>query len=262
MSPVPVIGVPADRTLIDPHHFHCVGEKYLMAVVDTLEAIPLVIPALAQRLPLSDLLSRLDGLLLTGAHSNIDPAHYGGGPAYPGSPADPQRDATNLALIPLALEAGVPILGICRGLQELNVALGGSLHGQVHEVDGFYDHRESDDEELDVQYGPRHDVDLVEGGLLAGLADGQRRVRVNSLHGQGIDRLADSLVAEAYSPDGLVEAVRLDDARRFAVAVQWHPEWKVSENPFYTAIFRRFGEACRARAARRRIHETMTSDIS
>jgi putative glutamine amidotransferase len=189
--------------------------------------------------------------LLTGAHSNIDPAHYAGGPAYPGSPADPQRDATSLALIPLALRAGVPVLGICRGLQELNVALGGSLHGQVHEVDGFYDHREPEDEDLDSQYGPRHEVELVADGLLAGLAGGRRRVRVNSLHGQGIDRLADSLVAEAHAPDGLIEAVRLDEAGGFALAVQWHPEWRVRDNPFYTAIFERFGEACRARAAQR-----------
>lgn len=251
MSPVPVIGLPADRTLIDPHYFHCAGEKYLTAVVDTLGAIPLIIPALAQRLPLAGLVSMLDGVLLTGAHSNIDPGHYGGGEAYPGSPADPQRDATSLALIPLALKAGVPILGICRGLQELNVALGGSLHGKVHEVDGFYDHREPDDEALDVQYGAQHDIELVEGGVLAGLAGGERRVRVNSLHGQGIDRLADSLVAEAHAADGLIEAVRLGDAGQFALAVQWHPEWRVLENPFYTAIFESFGEACRARAQQR-----------
>lgn len=251
MSPVPVIGLPADRTLIDPHYFHCAGEKYLAAVVDTLGAIPLIIPALAQRMPLAGVVEMLDGLLLTGAHSNIDPSYYGAGPAYPGSPADPQRDATNLALIPLALEAGVPVLGICRGLQELNVALGGSLHGQVHEVDGFYDHREPEDESLDVQYGPQHDIELAEGGLLAELAGGRHRVRVNSLHGQGIDRLADSLVAEAHAPDGLVEAVRLDQAGRFALAVQWHPEWQVLDNPFYKAIFQRFGEACRSRAAQR-----------
>ena len=251
MPPVPVIGLPADRTLIDPHYFHCAGEKYLAAVVDTLGAIPLIIPALAKRLPLTELVSMLDGLLLTGAHSNIDPGYYGGGPAYEGSPADPQRDATDLALIPLALQAGVPVLGICRGLQELNVALGGSLHGQVHEVDGFYDHREPDNETLDVQYGPQHDIELVEGGLLAGLAGGRRKLQVNSLHGQGIDRLADSLVAEAHAPDGLIEAVRLDRADQFALAVQWHPEWQVLDNPFYTAIFKSFGEACVSRAAQR-----------
>jgi putative glutamine amidotransferase len=250
MSSVPVIGLPADRKFLDPHYFHCVGEKYLTAVVDTLGAIPLIIPALAGRLPLSELVSMLDGLLLTGAHSNIEPGYYGGEAPDPESPVDPQRDATNLALIPLALQAGVPVLGICRGLQELNVALGGSLHARVHEVDGYQDHREPDHESLDVQYGPQHDIVLEEGGLLAELV-ADTGLRVNSLHGQGIDRLADSLVVEARAPDGLIEAVRIRTEGQFALAVQWHPEWQVLDNPFYSAIFARFGEACRARAAQR-----------
>jgi putative glutamine amidotransferase len=250
MSPVPVIGLPADRKFIDPHYFHCVGEKYLTAVVDTLDALPLIIPALSGRLPLEGLVSMLDGLLLTGAHSNIEPGHYGGPSPDPESPADPQRDATNLALIPLALQTGVPILGICRGLQELNVALGGTLHAKVHHVDGYDDHREPESESLDIQYGPQHDIIPEPGGLLAELAAG-RTLQVNSLHGQGIDRLADGLVVEARAPDGLIEAIRVDSDHRFALAVQWHPEWRVRDNPFYTAIFERFGAACRARAAQR-----------
>jgi len=251
MSPVPVIGLPADRKFLDPHYYHCAGEKYLMAVVDAIGAIPVIIPALAQRLPLTELVSMLDGLLLTGAYSNIEPGHYGGDAPDPESPVDPQRDATNLALIPLALQAGVPVLGICRGLQELNVALGGSLHAEVHNIAGFDDHREPDAESLDVQYGPQHEIVLEAGGLLAGLAGGDS-LRVNSLHGQGIDRLADNLLVEARAPDGLIEAVRLRSEGQFALAVQWHPEWQVLDNPFYTAIFRRFGEACRARAMQRR----------
>jgi putative glutamine amidotransferase len=260
MSSVPVIGLPADRKLLDPHYFHCVGEKYLMAVVDTLGAIPLIVPALAGRLPLSELVSMLDGLLLTGAHSNIDPVYYGGEAPDPESPADPQRDATNLALIPLALQAGVPVLGICRGLQELNVALGGSLHARVHEVDGYQDHREPDHESLDVQYGPQHDIVLEAGGLLAELV-ADTGLRVNSLHGQGIDRLADSLVVEARAPDGLIEAVRIRNQGQFALAVQWHPEWQVLDNPFYSAIFARFGEACRARATQRHNNATTSKAL-
>jgi putative glutamine amidotransferase len=251
MSSVPVIGLPADRKFLEPHYYHCAGEKYLTAVVDAIGAIPVIIPALAQRLPLTELVSMLDGLLLTGAYSNIEPRHYGGDAPDPESPVDPQRDATNLALIPLALQAGVPVLGICRGLQELNVALGGSLHAEVHNIAGFNDHREPDAESLDVQYGPQHDIVLEAGGLLAELAGGDS-LRVNSLHGQGIDRLADSLLVEARAPDGLIEAVRLGNEGQFALAVQWHPEWQVLDNPFYTAIFTRFGEACRARATQRR----------
>lgn len=250
MSPVPVIGLPADRKLIDPHYFHCVGEKYLTAIVDTLDALPLIIPALSGRLPLAALVSMLDGLLLTGSYSNIEPRHYSGDEPDPESPADPHRDATNLALIPLALQAGVPILGICRGLQELNVALGGSLHATVHTVSGYDDHREPDCEPLDIQYGPQHAIILEPGGLLDELAAGSS-LQVNSLHGQGIDRLAKGLLVEARAPDGLIEAIRVDDDKHFALAVQWHPEWQVRDNAFYTAIFERFGAACRTRAAQR-----------
>jgi putative glutamine amidotransferase len=226
-----------------------VGEKYLSAVVDILGALPLIIPALSTRLPLDQLVTLLDGLVLTGSYSNIEPGHYGGAPD-PESPADAQRDATNLALIPLALQAGVPLLGICRGLQELNVALGGTLHARVHDVAGYADHREPDSDDLDIQYGPRHDVFLEPGGLLADLAAGPT-LRVNSLHGQGIARLADGLTVEARAPDGLIEAVRVAGAGSFALAVQWHPEWQAQDNAFYTAIFQRFGAACRARAAQR-----------
>jgi putative glutamine amidotransferase len=254
MSLVPVIGLPADRQFIDPHYFHCVGEKYLTAVIDTLRAMPLVIPALGDRLPLPAIVSMLDGLLLTGAYSNIEPKHYNGAAPAPDSPVDPHRDATNLALIPLALQEGVPILGICRGLQELNVALGGSLHAEVHHVAGYDDHRETDSPSLDIQYGPQHEIIPEPGGLLGELAAGGTP-RVNSLHGQGIDRLADDLVVEARAPDGLIEAVRVERDDRFALAVQWHPEWGVLDNPFYTAIFERFGAACRARAAQRANHK-------
>jgi putative glutamine amidotransferase len=250
MSLVPLIGLPADRQFIDPHHYHCVGEKYLLAVVDAMQGLPLVIPALSGRLPLQTVVAMLDGLLLTGAYSNIEPRHYNGAAAAPGVPADPDRDATNLALIPLALQEGVPILGICRGLQELNVALGGSLHAEVHRVEGLHDHREVDSPSLDVQYGPQHEIIPEPGGLIEELAGGARP-RVNSLHGQGIDRLADGLHVEARAPDGLIEAVRVDRDGSFALAVQWHPEWQVLDSPFYTAIFERFAEACRARAARR-----------
>ncbi|WP_394695182.1 gamma-glutamyl-gamma-aminobutyrate hydrolase family protein [Pseudoxanthomonas japonensis] len=250
MTPLPRVGLPTDHKQIGAHPFLAVGEKYVRAVVDGAGCLPLLVPTLDPVLPLRQLLDGLDGLLLTGAVSNIEPHHYSDESSYEGNLLDPRRDATNLPLIPLAIEMGVPVLAICRGFQEVNVAFGGSLYQKVHEQPGFMDHRENKDDPLDVQYGPAHDVALVPGGLLATLV-GDTQVTVNSLHGQGVRRLGEGLVVEAQAPDGLIEAFR-HDGSAFMLAVQWHPEWKVTENPFYLAIFRAFGDACRARAAGRK----------
>ncbi|QND80439.1 gamma-glutamyl-gamma-aminobutyrate hydrolase family protein [Pseudoxanthomonas mexicana] len=249
MTPLPRVGLPTDHKQIGAHPFLAVGEKYVRAVVDGAGCLPLLVPTLDPVLPLREVLAGLDGLLLTGAVSNIEPHHYSDESSYEGNLLDPRRDATNLPLIPLAIEMGVPVLAICRGFQEVNVAFGGTLYQKVHEQPGFMDHRENKDDPLDVQYGPAHDIALVPGGVLAGLA-GDTRATVNSLHGQGVRRLGEGLVVEAQAPDGLVEAFR-HDGPAFMLAVQWHPEWKVRENAFYLATFRAFGDACRARAARR-----------
>ena len=249
MTPLPRVGLPTDHKQIGAHPFLAVGEKYVRAVVDGAGCLPLLVPTLDPVLPLREVLAGLDGLLLTGAVSNIEPHHYSDESSYEGNLLDPRRDATNLPLIPLAIEMGVPVLAICRGFQEVNVAFGGSLYQKVHEQPGFMDHRENKDDPLDVQYGPAHDVALVPGGMLATLA-GDTRATVNSLHGQGVRRLGDGLVVEAQAPDGLIEAYR-HDGPAFMLAVQWHPEWKVRDNRFYLAIFRAFGDACRGRAARR-----------
>jgi putative glutamine amidotransferase len=226
------------------HPFHVVGEKYARAVLDGAGGLPLLIPALAEELRMEELLERLDGLLFTGSASNVEPHHYSGPPSDPGTLHDPQRDATTLPLIRKAVAAGMPVLGICRGFQEMNVALGGTLHQKVHELAGRLDHREDLNLEVDVQYGPAHEVILEPHGLLHRLA-GQDRITVNSLHSQGIDRLGEGLSVEARAPDGLVEAFQVRDARSFAVAVQWHPEWKVTSNPFSHALFAAFGAASR-----------------
>jgi putative glutamine amidotransferase len=251
MKSRPVIGIPADRRIIGPHPFHAVGEKYIAAVVQAADCLPLLIPVLETPLDVSEILSRVDGIFFPGSPSNVEPAHYSGTASAPGTLHDPHRDATTLSLIPRALASGIPVFGVCRGFQEMNVALGGSLHQRVHEVDGLHDHREDKEQPLDVQYGPAHEVVLEPGGLLLRLA-GKDRITVNSLHWQGVDRLAPDLAIEARAPDGLVEAFRVKNAPSFALAVQWHPEWKVMDNPFSQALFAEFGKAARRREDQRK----------
>jgi putative glutamine amidotransferase len=250
MCAKPVIGVPADRRVIDPHPFHLVGEKYITAIRDGADGVPLLIPALGSGISPDDLLAAMDGILLTGSPSNVEPQRYGGTPSREGTWHDPHRDDTTLPLIARSLEAGVPLLAVCRGFQELNVVLGGTLHQHVQEVAGFSDHRENKDDPLELQYGPAHFVNLTQGGLLRRLA-GTDRVQVNSLHSQGVARLASGVTVEAVADDGLIEGFHVDSVSGFALAVQWHPEWRVAENPFSMAIFKAFGDACRKRAAQR-----------
>ena len=244
-STTPLIGIPADRRMIGLHPFHCVGEKYIRAVAEGAGAIPVLIPSLGVGLDLDHLLNRVDGVLLTGSPSNVEPHHYQGPASAPGTWHDPHRDATTLPMIPRAIKAGLPILAICRGFQEMNVAFGGTLHQKLHEVPGLNDHRDDESQPLDVQYGPAHAVALTPGGLFQQLAKADRLI-VNSLHSQGVDALGKGLVVEATAPDGVVEAFRVVDAS-FAIAVQWHPEWRYEANDFSRALFAAFGAAVRQR---------------
>ena len=241
----PLIGIPADRRILGPHPFHCVGEKYIAAVADAADAIPVLIPSLGER-DLDDLLSELDGILLTGSPSNVEPRRYAGTAGDPDTLHDPHRDETTLPLIPRAIAAGLPLFAVCRGFQEMNVAFGGTLWQKVQEVPGMRDHREDKQQPLEVQYAPAHEIELVRGGYLHGLA-GADRVMVNSLHAQGVHALGAGLEVEARAPDGLVEAFRVRSALGFTLAVQWHPEWQVLKNPFSHAMFAAFGDAARAR---------------
>ena len=245
----PLIGVPADRRIVEPHPFHMVGEKYATAIRDGAGALPIIVPALGDSIDADDYLARIDGLFLTGSPSNVEPQHYAGEASREGTLHDRHRDATTLRLIERALEMGMPLFAVCRGFQELNVVLGGTLHQHVHEKPGYQVHKENPEDPLDVQYGPAHPVHLVEGGLLREMSDADT-VTVNSLHSQGIARLADCVMVEAVANDGLVEGFRVDGAKNFALAVQWHPEWLVTENAFSMAMFKAFGDACRDYANR------------
>jgi len=232
--------------MIGPHPFHAVGEKYITAIVQAADCLPLLIPVLETPLDIDEILASVDGIFFPGSPSNVEPQRYSGAPSVPGTVHDAHRDATSLPLIPRAVASGVPVFGVCRGFQEMNVALGGTLHQRVQEVAGLNDHREDKEQPLEVQYAPAHEVQLEPGSLLARLA-GATRVEVNSLHAQGIDRLAPDLIVEARAPDGLIEAFRAKSARSFALAVQWHPEWQVMSNPFSRALFAEFGRAARAK---------------
>ena len=241
----PVVAIACCRRMKGDHPFHMVGEKYIDAVRHGSGAVPFLVPALQPALDPHDILQHVQGVLLTGSQSNVAPSLYGGESPREGVLQDAHRDGITIPLLRAAIEKGVPILAICRGFQELNVAMGGTLHQHVHEVPGRQDHREDQEADLDTQYGPSHDVYVRSGGLLARVT-AQQVFRVNSLHHQGIDRLAPGLVVEAHAPDGQIEAVTTSAADNFVLGVQWHPEWRWGENPISRAIFAAFGAALRS----------------
>src|SRR5215472_16968139 len=240
---MPVVGVPTCLRAVKERVFHGVNERYPRALIDAAGCLPLLIPAIGSRVDVCVLLDRLDGLLLTGSPSNVHPSHYGAEPSHPEILHDPERDATTLPLIREAIRRDLPILAIYRGVQELNVALGGTLHQRVHEIPGRFNHRSHRDSP-DGPYGPAHNVNLTASGLLTSLA-GATEVMVNSLHTQGIDCPAPRLRVEAVAPDGQIEAVSLPEAR-FVVGVQWHPEHKALDSPLSRALFSAFAQACYA----------------
>lgn len=239
----PLIGVSGCRKQIDGQPFDAAGRKYTRAIEDACNGVPLIIPATGDKLDRESLLDRIDGLLFTGSLSNVEPHHYEGGESADPSLHDPHRDATTLPLIREAVAAGIPVLCICRGFQEMVVAFDGTLYQRVHEVDGMMDHREDSELDLDRRYAPVHSVSFNPDGALRSYLD-RDEADVNSLHGQGVKNLSDQLLWEAKAPDGLIEAVSVKDAKSFACAVQWHPEWKVLEYPQYLSLFKAFANSC------------------
>jgi putative glutamine amidotransferase len=240
----PVIGIPCCTKQIGLHPFHIAGDKYIRAVSDGANAVPFLIPALGDWYDWDDVLGRLDGLLLTGSPSNVEPHHYQGPASETGTLHDPERDRTTLPIIRAAIDRGLPIFGICRGFQEINVAMGGTLHQKVQEVAGRMDHRADDTKSAAEQYALAHKVAITPGGLLAALFTNHEPI-VNSVHTQGVERLAPGLGCEATAPDGQIEAFSGQGTPGFLLAVQWHPEWRFWESADSTAMFHHFGEVVR-----------------
>lgn len=258
----PLVLIPCDVKMVGIHPFHCVGEKYVNAVAHGAAAWPLLIPAFGPGTDLADLgghmdldalLALADGVFLPGSVSNVAPARYGAADD-PDILHDTQRDALALPLIHRAMALELPLFAVCRGLQELNVALGGTLHPRLDRVAGIREHREDASLPRAEQYAPAHPLRLTAGGRLETLL-GRAGIAVNSLHNQGIRDLAPGLAVEGVAPDGLVEAVSLPTYPAFLLGVQWHPEWRYADDPVSSALFQAFGAAA---AARRRARSGAT----
>jgi putative glutamine amidotransferase len=234
-----IVGIPACAKTISDMPFHQTPVRYAQAVLGGVGALPVLIPPLGE--PMVGLLDDLDGLLVPGSPSNVHPKHYEGGESETPDFHDLERDRTTLPLIRAAIARGIPVLAICRGIQELNVALGGSLIQRVHTLEDRLDHRGGPGPH-ETRYGPKHFIHVT-GGLARIV--GSDCIEVNSLHGQAIGRLGNGLVVEARAPDGTIEAVAMPSASGWLLGVQWHPEWGFAENPHSVAIFAAFGDACR-----------------
>lgn len=246
----PVVLVSPDVRQFQGYDWHAAPQSYLDATLTRAGAMPVILPAFGDRLDLDAVLDRVDGVVMTGSRSNVHPALYGRVASERDEPFDPARDATTLPLIRRAIERGIPILCICRGLQELNVALGGTLVGEIQEEDGRMDHRAPESEIQEIRFAIRHPVSLTPGGCLGRILQSDS-VDVNSLHRQAIGALSHRLQVEAVADDGTIEAVSVRDAPGFTLGVQWHPEYWAKSDLASGRIFEAFGDAARAFAARR-----------
>ncbi len=256
-TPRPLICLSANATLsaTQRHHVHATGERNVHSLLKMVDCIPVLMPPVGSAMDIASLVACMDGFILTGGRANVEPHHYDGPEFPPDEPIDPGRDALVLPLVRACIAARVPVFGICRGIQEINVALGGSLHYRIHQLSGKSDHRRPRREDVTVEevFRPNHLVRLTPGGLFQALT-GHDEMMVNSLHGQGVDRLGEGLVVEAVSPDGVVEGLRYNDDSQFIVGVQWHAEWEPDKHSLSGALYTAFGNAARARAARRLAH--------
>jgi putative glutamine amidotransferase len=247
----PLVGLPADTYEKDGFLFHSLGDKYARALADVSNVLPVMIPSMMEATDLDALLDHFDGILMTGAVSNVHPPHYGEASTVDHEPYDHNRDAMTLKLIKAVIARGMPLFCICRGFQELNVALGGTLETELQRGDGRLDHRAPKSDDTDVRYAPQHAITISKGGFLHHTL-GKTETMVNTIHRQGIKSIAPGLTVEATAPDGIIEAVSVKGAKSFAFGTQWHPEYKATQNPDSVKLFKAFGEATKAYARRER----------
>ncbi len=227
----PLIAVPTDVKPFENYVWHSAPEQYLAAAIDVAEVTPLLVPSFGAKMDLDSILDSVDGLLVTGSKSNVNPELYGVEPSAAFEPYDNARDATSLPLIRAAIDKGVPVLAICRGIQELNVALGGTLATEIQELEGRMDHRAPESDSRAERFAIQHPIKIAPNSCLAEILKTDD-VKVNSVHRQAIDKLAPVLAVEATADDGTIEAVSVKNAKGFVVGVQWHPEyWVQSDAP-------------------------------
>ncbi|TCU35656.1 gamma-glutamyl-gamma-aminobutyrate hydrolase family protein [Rhizobium azibense] len=252
----PIVAVPADTRTLDGADWHAVQHQYVRAALNAAGVMAFIIPAFEKGYETDQILDRVDGLLVSGSASNVHPSLYGAEARESDGPFDPARDATAIPLIRRAIDRAIPLLAICRGIQELNVALGGSLASEIHEQEGIWDHRKPADVDRDGMYAIRQSVFVKEGSCIARII-GPGEVLVNSLHRQAIAKTAPRLQVEAIAEDGTIEAVSVIDAKAFAVGVQWHPEyWAETDKPS-NQIFAAFGDAARQYAKTKNVSMTV-----
>ncbi len=241
----PIIGIIGNPYVIgDRYPTHSAGTMNSHAVADVAGSMPLIIPADPRFVSVAELLDTCDGFLLTGGRPNVHPSEYGEEETPAHGAFDRARDAITLPLVRACVARGQPFLGICRGFQEVNVALGGSLHPEIRDLPGRMNHRMPPDAELEEQFALRHTVRFAQGGVFHQLM-GKKEVMTNTLHGQGILRPADSLVIDGHASDGTPEAFYVKDAPGFTLSVQWHPEWNAENDPVSRPLFTAFGQAAR-----------------
>ena len=258
-SQLPIIGIPACRIELNGKPAHRVSDKYIECLRMSTDCVPLLVPAFGDIDFASEILERLDGLFLTGSGSNVEPHRYDGLPSREGTAHDPYRDGTSLPLIKAAIDTKVPVFAVCRGIQELNVALGGSLHQNIHELPGKSEHRMNRAANTDERFSVRHPITVERNGLLSEITGGSEVEMVNSLHGQAIDRVGDGLKVEAISEDGVIEAVSASYPNAFALGVQWHPEYPMTESCILShSLFSAFSTAANKHMNARNSSENKT----
>ena len=241
----PLVGIIGNSSLINGEYLaQSCGVYNIEAIAQVADALPLVVPSHPDKVSVADLINTFDGFVLPGGRPNVHPEEYGEEETPAHGTFNRDRDRLVQPLIRAAVDAGIPILGLCLGFQEINVAFGGTLYPEIRELPGRMNHRMPPDGTIEEKFALRHEIELVEGGVFAEIF-GSTRVMTNSLHGQGIKRPGERIIIEGHAPDGTPEAIRVKDAPNFALGVQWHAEYKAADDPVSRPLFQAFGRALR-----------------